>query len=135
MFQSWSAQQKVDLISAVTGWNTSVLELWQAAERAYDMARAFNFREGFGPQDDRLPERIMQPLPAGPVAGKVIDQKVFSDALFKLYEMMGWDPQTAAPTRTKLEELGVSWVADLLDGCARADESSSIAGGEGDALG
>ena len=64
MFQAWSVQQKVDLINAVTGWNTSALELWQAAERAYDMARAFNAREGFGPNDDCLPERIMQALPA-----------------------------------------------------------------------
>jgi len=28
---------------------------------------------------------------------------------------MGWDPETAAPTRAKLEELGVGWVADLLE--------------------
>ncbi|MHB1354582.1 MAG: aldehyde ferredoxin oxidoreductase family protein [Anaerolineae bacterium] len=135
MFQAWSPQQKVDLISATTGWNTSVLELWQAAERAYDMARAFNAREGFGPEDDRLPERIMQPLPAGPVANKVIDKTVFADAIKKLYAMMGWDPDTAAPTRTKLEELGIAWVADLLEGQTREETTSTIIEGEGDALG
>ena len=46
MFHSWSPQQVAEMITAATGWNTSVMELWLAAERAYDMARAFNAREG-----------------------------------------------------------------------------------------
>ena len=28
---------------------------------------------------------------------------------------MGWDADTGAPTRAKLEDLGVGWVADLLE--------------------
>ena len=32
-------QQTAELIRAATGWNTSVMELWLAAERAYDLAR------------------------------------------------------------------------------------------------
>ena len=99
------------------------------------MARAFNAREGFGPQDDRLPERIMQPLPAGAVANKVIDADQFAQAMSTLYDMMGWDHTTSAPTRGKLEELGVGWVADLLEGREVANQTRERLEGEGDALG
>jgi len=115
MFQAWTPQQKTELIAATTGWGTSVMELWLAAERAYDMARAFNAREGFGPEDDRIHPRFTQAFSKGPVAGKAFSMEQFMQALSKFYELMGWDSVTAAPTRAKLEDLGVGWVADLLD--------------------
>jgi aldehyde:ferredoxin oxidoreductase len=114
-FHFWTPQQKVELMEAVTGWETSVMELFLATERAYDMARAFNAREGFGPEDDKLPPRLFQTVPAGPVAGKVFSQEQFEAARHSLYGLMGWDPATAAPTRAKLEDLGVGWVADLVE--------------------
>jgi len=114
-FHFYTPQQVANLVSAVTGWNTSVMELWLAAERAYDMARAFNAREGFGPQDDMLPPRLFEPLPAGPKAGVAITKEEFVRARDCFYALMGWDPETAAPTRAKLEDLGVGWVADLLE--------------------
>jgi aldehyde:ferredoxin oxidoreductase len=76
------------------------------------MARAFNAREGFGPQDDLLPKRLMQPLPSGPAAGKVPTLETWVAARDTFYALMGWDPVTAAPTRAKLQDLGVGWVAD-----------------------
>jgi aldehyde:ferredoxin oxidoreductase len=115
MFQAWTPPQISELLTAVTGWNTSVMEIWLAAERATDMARAFSAREGFGPEDDLIHPRLTQPLPAGAVAGKSFSMDEFKTALGQYYEMMGWDPATAAPTRAKLEELGEGWVADLLD--------------------
>ena len=115
-FHFYSAQQVAELVGAVTGWDTSVMDLWLAAERAYDMARAFNAREGFGPEDDMLPPRLLEPLPAGPKAGKGATREEFARALADLYRLMGWDAHTGAPTRAKLEDLGVGWVADLLEG-------------------
>ncbi len=114
-FHFYSPQQVAELVGAVTGWNTSVMELWLAAERAYDMARAFNAREGFGREDDMLPPRLLEPLPAGPKAGKGATREEFARALADLYRLMGWDADTGAPTRAKLEDLGVGWVADLLE--------------------
>jgi aldehyde:ferredoxin oxidoreductase len=115
MFHSWTPQQKVDIIRAVTGWNTSVLELFRAAERAYDMARAFNALQGLGPESDRLPTRLLSPVPAGPASETAPTQEQMDKAISMFYAQMGWDPATGAPTRTRLEELGVSWVADLLE--------------------
>ncbi|TEU10493.1 MAG: aldehyde ferredoxin oxidoreductase [Anaerolineales bacterium] len=115
MFQAWTPQQETEMVAAITGWNTSVMELWLAAERAYDMARAFNAREGFGPEDDMLPRRFTQHFRKGPAAGQAPPAEGFRAALLKFYQMMGWDPETGAPTRAKLEDLGVGWVADLVE--------------------
>ena len=116
MFQAWTPQQETEMVAAITGWNTSVMELWLAAERAYDMARAFNAREGFGPEDDMLPHRFTQHFRKGPAAGQAPAAEEFRTALLKFYGMMGWDPETGAPTRSKQEDLGVGWVADLVEG-------------------
>ena len=115
MFQAWPAQKKAEIIEAATGWNTSVLELWQAAERAYDMARAFNAREGFGPADDDLPPRMYEHFAEGPAAGQAPTREQFAAAKQAFYAYMGWDPATAAPTRARLEELDVPWVAEMLE--------------------
>jgi aldehyde:ferredoxin oxidoreductase len=115
MFQMWSPQQKVDIIRAATGWETGLTDLWLAAERAYDMARAFNTREGFSTEDDMLPPRFFEHLPEGPVAGKSPTEAQYRAALADFYGMMGWDAATGAPTRGKLVDLGIGWVANMLE--------------------
>lgn len=114
MFQAWTPAQVTELLTAITGWNTSVMEIWQAAERAYNMARAFNAREGFRPEDDLIHPRFTEPLPAGAVAGKTFSMDQFKAAMQEFYLLMGWDPTTGAPTHAKLEDLDVAWVADLI---------------------
>jgi len=114
MFQMWSPQQKADIIRAATGWETGISDLWLAAERAYDMARAFNAREGFGPEDDMMPPRFYEAMREGPVAGKAPSEEQYRAALAAFYGMMGWDATTGAPTRGKLMDLGITWVADAI---------------------
>ena len=53
-FDEWAA-----LLSAVTGWDTDGPELRQTARRIVLAKRAFNIREGWQPQDDWLPERLL----------------------------------------------------------------------------
>ncbi len=84
-------------------------------ERATNLARVFNVREGFSRQDDRLPERLFQPLENGANQGGCLDHAEFEHALTHIYELKGWDPQTTRPSRKKLEELSLGWAADLLD--------------------
>ncbi len=102
----------VDLVNAVTGWETSLWELLKVGERTVTMARAFNLREGFGRKDDTLPERLFEPLESGPLQGKAIDRGEFEEALTLYYEAMGWDPKDGVPTRGKLAELNLSWLND-----------------------
>jgi aldehyde:ferredoxin oxidoreductase len=48
----------------VTGWDVSEAELRQTARRIVLAKRAFNLREGWRPEDDWLPERLLsEPLP------------------------------------------------------------------------
>ncbi len=114
-FLAWTPQQLSDLLTAITGWNTSVMEIFTAAERAYNMAKAFNAREGFGFEDDMIHPRFTEALPEGAVAGKTFTMDEFRTALETYYRLMGWDQASGAPTRSKLEDLDVAWVADEID--------------------
>jgi len=105
----------VSALRAATGWDIDAQEIMRIGERATNLARAFNVREGFTRQDDVLPERLHQPLENGALAGVAIPKAEFENALTQVYQLKGWDPQTTAPTRAKLRELGIEWVADLLE--------------------
>jgi aldehyde:ferredoxin oxidoreductase len=100
----------VEVVQAVTGWETSLWELMKVGERAVNMARVFNLREGFGRRDDTLPERLFDPLEGGALAGQGIDRRGFEDLLTLYYEAMGWDPREGVPTRGKLAELNLYWL-------------------------
>jgi aldehyde:ferredoxin oxidoreductase len=113
-FMPYSLDMMVDQVKAVTGWNLSSWELIKAAERALNMARAFNAREGFTASDDSLPGRLFAPLEGGPLKGKKLDHDQFLKTRAITYDMLGWDRQTAAPKRWKLYELGLDWVVEDL---------------------
>jgi aldehyde:ferredoxin oxidoreductase len=109
----WTIPQVVEIVNAITGWDTTIDELMKAGERAITMARAFNVREGFTKDDDWVPERFFEPLEGGPLKGKKLPKDEFKQAIATYYQMMGWD-EGGVPTKAKLEELDVGWVADEL---------------------
>jgi len=103
-----------EIVSKVTGWDTTVFELMKVGERALNMMRVFNIREGFTREDDRLPERFHQPFPgAGSMKGVKLDKEEFEKAKDIYYGMMGWDKR-GNPRLGKLQELDIEWVADEL---------------------
>ena len=104
----------VRTVNAATGWDVSLDDLLKIGERATNLARIFNLREGFTPQNDRLPERIFMPSEAGALAGLGIEHKEFDHALRDLYEMKDWDLATGKPSRIRLNELDIAWTLDLL---------------------
>ena len=58
-FGEWAA-----LLSAVTGWDIDGAELRATARRIVLAKRVYNLREGWRPEDDWLPERLLsEPLP------------------------------------------------------------------------
>ncbi|HXZ44810.1 MAG TPA: aldehyde ferredoxin oxidoreductase C-terminal domain-containing protein, partial [archaeon] len=101
----------VNLTRALTGWDTSLWELFKVAERGQALARVFNCREGFTPKDDRLPSRLHEAFTSGPLQGIRIDPEDFRRALRLYHQMEGWDPDTGWPTFAKLAELGIEWAA------------------------
>jgi len=100
----------VEMVNAATGWETSLWSLMKASERALNVARAFNVREGFTPSDDTLPERLFEEIQFGRSKGAKMDKEQFQRALRLYYEMMGWDRGTGVPTTAKLHELDLGWV-------------------------
>ena len=105
-----------DVLSAVhwaSGWDVDIPELLRIGERATNLAKLFNVREGFSRRDDTLPERLFQPLEGGMLSGVAISRDDFATAMTALYEFKGWDPVTTAPTRARLADLGIEWAAEL----------------------
>jgi aldehyde:ferredoxin oxidoreductase len=57
-FDEWA-----ELLSVVTGWDLTGAELQRTARRIVLAKRLFNLREGWRPEDDWLPERLLsEPL-------------------------------------------------------------------------
>jgi aldehyde:ferredoxin oxidoreductase len=104
----------VGALSAATGWDVSIEEILRMGERATNMARAFNVREGFSRKEDALPERLFTPLENGLLQGVGISKSDFERTMSDLYRCKGWNPETGAPTRERLRELDIEWAADLI---------------------
>ena len=105
-------EEVMDSINNACGWNLSVEEAMLIGERATNMARLFNLREGFTREDDTMPKRLFTALPEGPLSETVISYEVFQESLTELYRLKGWDPRTGVPTSQKLESLGLGWVME-----------------------
>jgi len=80
-FISWSRDQKIELIRAITGWRTNVWEQLKVAERGVTIARIFNMREGLTRADDVLPPRMRTTFVSGRLNEKPIDPSVRSQRL------------------------------------------------------
>ena len=103
----------LEIIRATTGWEATWFELMKVGERSINMARIFNYREGFTSQDDTLPEVFFRDFKGGPLDGQgAINKKDFEKAIKLRYELMGWNPDTGIPTTAKLIELGLDWLID-----------------------
>jgi len=109
----YDSNQLVMLVKAVTGWDVSLWELMKVGERRLNLLRAFNAREGVGAEADTLPAKMTVPLEGGPTDGVAVTQEEVAAAKTLYYQMVGWD-ETGRPTRAKLEELALGWVADEL---------------------
>ncbi len=114
-WQVYGPLQIIEAVKAVTGWDVTIEELLQAGERRVNLMQAFNAREGIGRQEPPLPPRFFEPLPEGPSQGLAVDRAELLEAIDMYYQMAGWEPDSARPTRSKLEELELGWVADLLE--------------------
>ncbi len=113
-WQLYNLRQLTQIIKAVTGWNVSIDELLLIGARRLNMLRAFNARDGIGRDADTLPKKLQQPMIGGPTDGLVVTLDEFERAKDWYYEMAGWDVTTGFPTRPRLEELGLDWVANEL---------------------
>lgn len=109
-------EEVLKAVEYAAGWSLSMEEALRIGERGINLARLFNIREGFTRRDDRLPERLFQPLENGALQGESLPRAQFEQALTWLYAIKGWDTQSSRPSRQRLEALDLGWAADLLEG-------------------
>jgi len=107
----YGPSQLVEAVRAVTGWNVSLWELMKVGERRLNLLRAFNAREGVGAEADTVPPKLLTPLQGGRSDGVAVTAEEVEAAKALYYRMAGWD-ENGRPTRVKLTELALGWVAD-----------------------
>jgi aldehyde:ferredoxin oxidoreductase len=102
-FEEWAA-----LLSAVTGWDTDGAELQQTARRIVLAKRAFNLREGWRPQDDWLPERLLsEPLAVASGRIATLTPERLRDMIDGYYAARGLDGE-GRPDPASLADLRLS---------------------------
>ncbi|HZK60544.1 MAG TPA: aldehyde ferredoxin oxidoreductase C-terminal domain-containing protein, partial [Anaerovoracaceae bacterium] len=101
-----SIEQIVKNVNTVTGWDMSVWEAIKIGEKALQLAKLFNTRQGMGRENDSLPDRMFEPLANGAYKGSFVDKTEFESSISTYYEMMGWDKE-GIPTLGKFVELGL----------------------------
>ncbi len=113
-FPGWNIDDYVRMVRAATGWDVTAYELMKVGERALNLARVFNLREGWTADDDHLAQRSYGPTIGGALAEGGIDREELYEAVHNYYGMMGWDPESGRPSEAKLQELDIAWAEQYL---------------------
>ena len=82
-------------------------------ERALNLARLFNLREGFTSADDWLPPRFFEPQTSGALSDTSVNPGELRQAIDTFYQMMGWNSD-GIPLPGTLHELGIGWAINYL---------------------
>jgi len=104
----YKPSQLTEILNAVTGWGYTVEDFMITGERINTMCRMFNVREGLTKTEDSLPPRFSEPLKGGPTNGQFVSHEEIESMLRDYYEICGWDPDTGIPTKSRLNELGLT---------------------------
>ncbi|MBM4332714.1 MAG: aldehyde ferredoxin oxidoreductase family protein [Deltaproteobacteria bacterium] len=117
---SYLRQKGLDLATrfynVCNGTDLTEEEMFQAGERAFNIEKAFNAREGAGREKDIIPERFFKEGLAGggPSGGAVVDREKFDLILDEYYESRGWNEKTGLPKKQTLKKLGLQDIAEDL---------------------
>jgi len=98
-----------NMLDAATGWSLPWDALMDTGQRAVNLLRALNIRQGFGRDDDAPSPRYGSQIPDGQDAGIGIEA-VWNEMLDTYYDEMGWD-STGRPLPKTLLQLGLPDVA------------------------
>jgi aldehyde:ferredoxin oxidoreductase len=103
----------VEMLNATTGWSITPEEAKTAGVRIVNLLRAFNIRQGIGPDVEALSPRYSSAPTDGPHQGKSV-APYWEQMLTIYYKEMGWDRETGKPLPDTLRKLGLeNLVADL----------------------
>lgn len=103
-----------EAIRVTIGMDLSVEDLKEIGERIVNLNRVFNVREGITREEDTLPDRLLDdPSPEGPAEGEVVEIDEMLDAY---YEDRDWRVEDGIPKEEKLQELGLDFTIEDLEG-------------------
>ena len=95
------------LYSLAIGVDTSLEELFVAAERVHLLERAFDVTRGIRRKDDTLPDRMFKnAVPGGPFKGERLDKAKFDKMLGEYYDVCGWD-EDGVPKEETFKKFGL----------------------------
>ena len=99
--------EAAELLNQVTGWDCTGAELRRAGERIHTLKKLFNIREGWQPEDDWLPERLLSEiLPTGVARGIGLSPDELREMLRGYYQARQWDEKGFISAR-KLRQLEI----------------------------
>jgi aldehyde:ferredoxin oxidoreductase len=98
-------------LTAVTGWDYTLDDVWEAGMRIATMRHVFNLREGHNPLLRNVPGRMVgePPLQQGRVKGITVDYQTMRR---ELLDYLGWDGYTTIPSEKSLRQLGMEWLLE-----------------------
>jgi aldehyde:ferredoxin oxidoreductase len=100
--------EAAELLSKISGWNCSSTEMRRVGERIHTLKKLFNIREGWQPEHDWLPERLLcETLPTGVAQGVGLTSDELREMIRGYYKAREWDENGLVPEH-KLRELGIS---------------------------
>ena len=119
----WSLQDYCELFSATTGLQLTPEEMMLAGERAWNLIKVLNVREGFNREQDTYPRKWVEPLEK-PNGEKIYLRNKYDNRILRAedleqmmddyYEERGWDKKYGIPTPAKLADLGLGYaIQDL----------------------
>jgi aldehyde:ferredoxin oxidoreductase len=109
-FGEWAA-----LLSAVTGWQLDGAELRQTARRIVLAKRVYNLREGWRPEDDWLPERLLtEPVTVGSGRVATLTPRRLRGMIDAYYTARGLDSQ-GRPAPAELASLRLELYRETID--------------------
>lgn len=109
-----SPQVLFSLYSLATGVEMDEKLMKKAAERVYNVERAFGVRMGMSRKDDVLVGKwATEAVPNGPHKGAMIDPENWEIMLDDYYQARGWD-KNGIPTPEKLKELGLDDIIEKI---------------------
>jgi aldehyde:ferredoxin oxidoreductase len=106
---SFQVQSLPEQLTAVTGWEFDLEEVYKTGMRIATIRHAFNLRDGHNPLTRNVPGRLVgePPITVGNVRGVTVDYRTM---VREFLEHVGWDTQTTVPSEESLRELGMEFL-------------------------
>jgi len=98
-------------LTAVTGWDYTLDDIWKTGMRIATMRHVFNLREGHNPLARNVPGRMVgePPLEEGRLKDVTVDYRTMRS---ELLDHVGWDAQTTIPSEQSLRRLGMEFLLE-----------------------